>query len=213
MALLAALMLPVVVQPTLRAEGVRSGWISVGILGLILWMARTTVGGTRRQRYQLLAFGALAFLAEGARATVSGYTAMDILQAAAWTAFYALLCFLLLQWVFRGAQVTTEKISAAICVYVCGGLVWAGLYRLLLMWRPDAIRFPAGGPTEEAVFYFSFTTLTTLGYGDIVPVHALARSLAYLEAIVGPLFVAVLIARLVALQVTTQAKEEDESGD
>ena len=96
------------------------------------------------------------------------------------------------------------------------GLAWAGLYQLLLMWHPDAIRFPTGEASQQAVVYFSFTTLTTLGYGDIVPVHPLARSLAYLEAIVGPLFVAVLIARLVALQVTSEtenraAKDEDEA--
>jgi hypothetical protein len=86
-------------------------------------------------------------------------------------------------------------------------VLWAYAYALVARLDPGAFSGPvstADGP--RAVFYFSFVTLTTVGYGDVLPVHPVARSLAMLEAVTGPLYLAILVARLVSLVVASDAE-------
>jgi hypothetical protein len=117
----------------------------------------------------------------------------------------ALLLALFLAAVYRAGSITVYRILGAIAAYGLLGLVWAYVYLLLELTAPGALQFPAPAPAllsleriQADVVYFSFATLTTLGYGDIVPVHAFARSMAVLEALTGQLFLATLIARLVS---------------
>jgi len=203
--LLIALLLPAVVQPALQYEGWSWKWLPLVFFALILTVARYTVQGRRSEKVKLMTLGAIAFLSDGV-SRASEEPLLAALQAVSWALFYGLLVILLMRWVLSHSRITGEHIMAAVCVYVCLALAWVGLYGLLLIFRPDAIRFPVGAE-ESSITYFSFVTLTTLGYGDIVPVHPLARSLAFIEAIVGPLFVAVLIARLVALQIIDAQRE------
>ena len=88
-------------------------------------------------------------------------------------------------------------------------------YGLLLTWLPDAIVLGgssaptrAPGVRTAMLTYFSLTTITTAGYGDVVPVHPLARSLANLEAVFGQLFPATLLSRLVGLQLAREKEGE-----
>ncbi|HET6898706.1 MAG TPA: potassium channel family protein [Vicinamibacteria bacterium] len=99
----------------------------------------------------------------------------------------------------RAGPVTFHRIQGAIAAYVLLGMIWAYAYALLALLRPGAFSGavnPTDGP--RAWFYFSFVTLTTVGYGDVLPVHPVARSLAILEAVTGPLYLAILVARLVS---------------
>ena len=78
-------------------------------------------------------------------------------------------------------------------------MVCAVLFGFLVIVEPAAVHYAGrevGDPVEH-LLYYSFVTLTTLGYGDVTPVHAVARTLAYLEAVIGQLYIAVLIASLV----------------
>lgn len=109
--------------------------------------------------------------------------------------------------VFREGSITVHRIEGAIAAYLLMGLMWAALYALIQLNDQQAFAFTnaaptsAGSPVLRARFiYFSFTTLTTVGYGDITPVSPLARSLAMTEAMTGQLFPAILIARLVSLE-------------
>jgi hypothetical protein len=92
-------------------------------------------------------------------------------------------------------------IAAAIVVYMFLGLLWTGAYSTLELLQPGAFAIPAGfsGPATRHLGFFSFTTLTTLGYGDVTPVSPMAQSLATLEALIGQIYLAVLIARLVGI--------------
>jgi hypothetical protein len=99
------------------------------------------------------------------------------------------------------SKVSTNRIIGAICVYLMLGVIWALMYSLLEAAVPGSF----GGIVERAItgawdpdwVYFSFVTLTTLGYGDILPLTISARSLAYFEAIVGQFYLAILVAGLV----------------
>ncbi|HZF10110.1 MAG TPA: potassium channel family protein [Thermoanaerobaculia bacterium] len=107
---------------------------------------------------------------------------------------------------FGPGRVTWHRVQGAVSLYLILGLLFAHFYGLLNAVVPEAFANVPVGLNVHAVFYrgpllyFSFVTLTTTGYGDIVPLHPIARSLATLEAVIGQLFPATLLARLVSLE-------------
>jgi hypothetical protein len=122
-----------------------------------------------------------------------------------------------LRFVLRAPRVNFEVLCAGIAGYLMLGLLWAIVYTLVGLLVPNCFVFSAGHDASHSMqgftsLYFSFVTLSTVGYGDIIPVSSAARMLAMTEAVVGVFYVTVLIARLVALYssesfVTKQEKE------
>jgi Ion channel len=113
--------------------------------------------------------------------------------------FFSVVGAALLARVFGPGRVTVHRILGAVSVYVLLAVVWGTAYQLLAVLGPEAIHGGAGPASLDEAMWLSFITLTTTGYGDILPKSALARSLAALEAMVGVLYPAVLISRLVSL--------------
>jgi hypothetical protein len=114
---------------------------------------------------------------------------------------------------FRPGRVSLDGIFASVVVYQLTGLFFAQLYTLMTLFDPASLQFPGGAPTSDQVVqfdmvYFSFVTLATLGYGDIVPVSDLARSTAILEAITGQFYVAVVVAVLVSAFVAQRLEDQ-----
>jgi len=125
------------------------------------------------------------------------------------TTLLSLLLFLVvvLGQTLRAGPITFHRIQGAVAAYLLLGILWAHAYALVAHLRPGAFAgpvSPADGP--RAFFYLSFVTLTTVGYGDVLPVHPAARSLAMLEAVTGPLYLAILVARLVSQAVAPDVK-------
>lgn len=117
------------------------------------------------------------------------------------TSLVSLLLFVVvvLGQTLRSGPITYHRLQGGIAAYLLLGVIWAYAYALVGVLHPGAFSGPvsvADGP--RAFYYFSFVTLATLGYGDVLPVHPAARSLATLEAVTGTLYLAILIARLVA---------------
>lgn len=115
----------------------------------------------------------------------------------------------LLRFVLNAGSVNTEILCASISAYLLLGLLWTLAYWLIAELVPNAFAF-SGADTSLKGFnglYFSFITMSTVGYGDITPVAKVARVLAAMEAVTGLLYVAVLIARLVSLQTTSRLDE------
>lgn len=104
--------------------------------------------------------------------------------------------------------ITLHHIQGGVALYLLLGLAWAQAAVLLDLLDPTAFQLPATAVTQDqrsqAFLYFSFVTLTTLGYGDILPVSELARSLATSESLTGQLFPAILLARLVSMHVSAR---------
>lgn len=119
-------------------------------------------------------------------------------------AFLVVVIASLLGFILRAKQVNADVLCAGISIYLILGLLWGLAYTFVAQMNPNAFSFSprAGTATVMSGFtamYFSFTTLMTVGYGDITPVADVARMLAMLEAMTGTLFVGVMIARLVSL--------------
>ncbi len=111
---------------------------------------------------------------------------------------------------FRQGPVTWSRIQGGICVYLLLGLAWASAYQLIDQLHPGSFHF-VSEPTDidqatSKLVYFSFATLTTVGFGDVLPVAPFARSLAIAEAMVGQLFPAILIGALVAMAMQSRPK-------
>jgi hypothetical protein len=109
--------------------------------------------------------------------------------------------------VYQDGPVTAHRVRGAIAAYVLIAVLFANAYALISYLVPGAFNMPQPtGRTEQmqALYYFSVVTLTTLGYGDITAVHPMARSLVMVEALIGQLYPAILIARLVSLEIETR---------
>jgi hypothetical protein len=128
-------------------------------------------------------------------------------RAGAGIVAFGMLAGLILRRTFRRGPITLYRVQGAVVVYLLLGLIWALTYQLLEHYSPGAFRFDTPPATraelQVTLVYYSFVTLTTMGYGDIVPVLPAARSIAILEALVGQLFPAILIARLVAMELAS----------
>jgi hypothetical protein len=138
-------------------------------------------------------------------------------------AFLGFISLTILTHVLSPRHVTLNTIFGALCVYILIGVMWAHIYSAvqLLQFNLDpfglGLILEAGGDVKavrtqalSALMYHSFVTLTTLGYGDIVPATQTARSLCILEAIVGQIFLVVLVAGLVGHYVSSRPRRGDE---
>jgi hypothetical protein len=116
----------------------------------------------------------------------------------------AALSVVIAQAVFGSGRVTLHRVQGAVVLYLNFALFFFTIYRLVDALVPDAFKGlpPTGAEfgSGAALLYFSFSTLTTVGYGDITPLHPLARNLANLESVIGQLYPATLLARLVSLE-------------
>jgi len=130
--------------------------------------------------------------------------------------FMTFLTLVILLAVFRDETVTADTIVGAVCAYFLLGMTWGTYYAFLALVSPDAFEISealtqaAGWGSPRAPFtslmqYYSFTTLATLGYGDVSPLTAVARGLSVLEGLTGQLYLAVLIARLVGMHTARSA--------
>ena len=121
--------------------------------------------------------------------------------------FLSLAIFNTMRQVAVGTEINPNRIVGAICVYLLLGVLWSAIYMAIEFFQPGSFR----GLTEVASpvwnpdwIYFSFVTITTLGYGDITPVTQTARSFAFAEAVVGQFYIAVLVAGLVSAYISAR---------
>jgi hypothetical protein len=159
----------------------------------------------------IIALGISGFgLADGIINLLFPSTSATLLTHAAGAIAFVVLGWVVARAVFSPGPVNAHRIMGAIVLYLNFALFFSTVYRLVLDIAPDAFTgLPEGvkGPRQLAsVIYFSFVTLTSTGYGDILPINPFARSLANLESIVGVLFPATLLARLVSQSLEGQRR-------
>ncbi len=184
---------------------------------LVAAMASAVIGCSTRHRERFVGLGLMA-VAQGmayyrryiAHATVvdTGYAVMSIL-------FFGYVTVLVLRDVFRQSRsASADTICGALTVYLMLGVLWAFGYALLEELVPGSILGLRTANPRDFYQYlgYSMVTLTTLGYGNIVPGNARADALATAEAIVGQVYLTVLVARLVALNLAeTRDRRRDQN--
>ncbi len=119
---------------------------------------------------------------------------------------------IVLHHVFTTDRVTVDTIAAALCIYLLLGVLWSLVYSAMELLSPGSFQILSGNSEDESIgfggkgtviaLYYSFVTMTTLGYGDIVPKSSPAQMFAATQAIMGQMYLAVLVARLVALHIS-----------
>ena len=123
--------------------------------------------------------------------------------AGAWLIIACTLGIVVTQAVFRPGRITYHRIIGAILLYLLIAVAFAALFLLVGLTDHGAIKgitFEDDRSVAAALFYMSFVTLTSTGYGDIIPIHPFARSLCNIESVIGQLYPATLLARLVTLE-------------
>jgi hypothetical protein len=229
-ALLVTIVTAFLVRPLLGESNATSIVSSIAMMGLLLIALYTTqvdelVGERDRllvQRRRLSRLGwALAIPAIGDRiyATFVPTHRMAVLAAVSWLVFLAVVTWIQLRTLLKHKEVTGETIAMSVSVYLLFAITWGMVYILIFTLNPDAFSLGprySSTPSLESnqrhvipiLLYFSLTTLSTIGFGDIVPVSLQARYLAVAEGIAGQFYLAILVARLVGMQMSQAARPD-----
>jgi hypothetical protein len=206
-----SLMITVGVNPLLEAWLAKSNltetFLAVNLLAALLGEA------VDRRTWWFLSLGMVPIVMR-LGVLLSGAEAFLPFSLSVWAVVSILAVIATLRHALGAGAVTAERIYAALSTYVLIGLALGVVYWVLEMSAPGSLAAPAGQPlTLERTLYFSFVTLATLGYGDIVPVSEPASWLAILEAMGGQMYLAVLVARLVSLQAASQYRGSSDRFD
>jgi voltage-gated potassium channel Kch len=147
-----------------------------------------------------LAAAAASYLPSGQWSSVS----IAVLRRGGTILSFSALTWVVAHAVYAPGRITFHRLQGAIVIYLSFATIFAAAYSLIWELNPGALAnlvAPAGEAEEVAnMLYFSLTTLTTTGYGDIMPVDPFARSLANLESVIGPFYLAITVARLVTME-------------
>jgi hypothetical protein len=183
----------------------RAGEFSFAVIySLILLSGVYAIGDNLKAKIGIFILALLSFMAQWSlrfQDTLFLHIADDILAGL----FFLALIFIVLRHIFREGDVTFHRIQGAIAVYLLIGLVFSRAYHLIYLLDPMAFQMTDIVVDTETFYsrfvYFSFVTLTTLGFGDITAVNLGAKSMVMIEGLFGQLFPAIMITRLVTLEI------------
>ena len=198
--LLIAMFLELVLAPMLAATA--PGLVAARVVGGVVLLAALSVVGVRRQSVLLVVvvlIGEVLVRFSHAFSVVAMSHTLRLL-------FFVYVLALIVWQVMREQSVTWDTVAGTACAYMLVAVVWGNLYQLLEHVVPGSFVVPDAwrvGPTHDpspALTYFSFTTMTTVAFGDVRPANLGAGGLAVSEALVGQLYLAIMIARMVGLR-------------
>jgi len=184
---------------------------------LLLIFSIYSINGTRRSWLMAISLVGLGIVCK-IMYLLFGGTFLFVAYHTFYIIFLAIVIYSIVQFLFQNRQVDSNMISASLCCFLLLGLFWAVLYSLTAYLAPDSFHISvADGSVTNMYFglgnsvlsvYYSYVTLTTLGYGDMYPVSSISRMLAALEALTGQLYLVVIVARLVGLHIAHGTKNE-----
>ena len=188
-----------IIYPLLGGEAMTGGAVSI-FFSLILVAGIIATSTHHAVRVGIVILAVIAMASHWLNVILGGRVD-HMVSAAAAVLFFSVQAWFLSVRVFGDGAVNLYRILGAVAVYLVLGLLWANAYLFLYLATPTTFQFAPGSqayePPVSEMVYFSFITLTTVGYGDITPLHPFARSLVMLEALVGQLYPAIVLARLV----------------
>lgn len=214
--LLAALLLFLVLNPLLFDDN-ETGLVYDLLFALVLLMATLSLSQERHTRKAALILGLpiVALLLFGHAVPESVRKPLVIAGHIAGIFFLLGTVVLIIETIFREQRIDLDGICGAVCGYLLLGLAWGVAYGLLAELDPGSFRVHPDHEVELAdwgqrgslLVYYSFVTLTTLGYGDVSPATPATRTLSWLEAMTGQFYLAILVAGLVSTLVSRRASK------
>ncbi|HVY55820.1 MAG TPA: ion channel [Thermodesulfobacteriota bacterium] len=179
-------------------EGYKYGYLVMNtVSSIVFFVGVYTVGSNRRKLTVLILLGLPWFLSEWTFTKSPETIFTSVL-------FFIFVTITILEHILKSEEVTIDTLYAAVCVYLLLGIMWTSIYGFLEYIHPGAVFKSSTGDVNSKMntnelLYYSYTTLTTLGYGDITSVTPLGRILSVLEAVFGQLYIAFLVARVVSI--------------
>jgi hypothetical protein len=195
----------------LQALGIFAFQASELVLALLLVAGVFVMSGSRTAIATML--GALAMTVVGVTLRLKSPSVLDLnLFAGAWLVVGVTLAWAVARATFGPGRITYHRVLGAVLFYLMIAVIFAALFMFLGTLAPKAfsgMQIEDNPALASQLIYFSFATMTTTGYGDVAPLHPLARSLCNLEAIFGQLYPATLLARLMTLELAHRKRDSD----
>ena len=188
----------------LGQRAVQSATILTLIIGI--WTLKSSATWFRSKFGFVLALVAILFIN-----IILDLIGLDFVQLFLILGFFIWTTYLAARQVLFTCMIDGNKIIGSICIYLLLGLIWTTLYLLVLEVSPNAFNGLAHASWYQnfpVVTYYSFVTLTTLGYGDISPLAPLARFLVFMEAVVGVFYMAILVASLIGVRMSAHKSKK-----
>ena len=226
-ALLVAIVVLLTLRPLMADSGAAPVMFSLALLFvMLLGLYNINIDELVGERGKLLAQGrrrrivgwvlAAVATAERFMTLIAPSHTLYLVGSMSWLLFFAFVTLSELRALLKQKEVTGETISMSISAYLLIGLTWGLLFIFMTQLHPDAINLGGGttpivtsshmGTAFPIIIYFSLTTLSTIGFGDITPVSLQARYAAVAEGITGQFYLAILVARLVGIQMNQAAR-------
>lgn len=192
-----------VVGPSIEIIGISYQWIMNINIALMAFVSVFVVSRPSARWITFVCF-ATCLLGSALGSVMEIRTISQVIVSMSALLFCATVSWIVGHRILKSGPVTLHHIQGAIVIYLNIALAFAMLYNLLEAYIPDSfLNLPVKSHNNFGpMVYFSLTTLTTTGYGDILPMHAFARSLANFEAVTGQFYLGALIATLVGLHVS-----------
>jgi Ion channel len=209
------LVLTAIVLPVVTLSQVGRVALSLAFALMLIFGAFATI--RHRGAIYLVVGLTIATLAVDLMAELGPSHGFTVLDTALRVASLSIMLCITLERTLRPGRINGYRVLGGIAGYLLIGLTWTFAYQLLVQRAPSAIHLAPGMgeslPRQPShLIYFSFTTLTTVGFGDVYPVSPAARALTVAEALVGQLYIAILIASLVGMALQARSVGEDPQG-
>ena len=202
-----AIMLVLLINPFIRPLGLIGHLISTLLIAMIPLASAFALTADRKKVIIVLLIAAPFVILDGLNVFFTNRPLM-VVTFSFGTILYFYIVVLLVKNLLSIRVVTADLIYCAISIYLLIGIMWAGIYTVLEGISPGSFSETSG---TVDLLYFSFVTLTTVGFGDVAPLSVLGKRLAVFEAAMGSIYMAVIIAMIVGRYMSLQVEQDSES--
>jgi len=201
-----AIMSVMLISPFIRNSGKAGYFIATLLVAMIPFASYYALTEDRKRAITILLLAAPFVILDGINMFFNNHNVM-VVSYSFGTILYFYIVILLVKNLLSQRVITANLIYCAISIYLLIGILWAGVYVVLEGISPGSF---SGLSKNTDLVYFSFVTLTTVGYGDVSPLSILAKRLAIFEAAMGGIYMAIIIAMIVGRYMSLQAEQDNE---